>query len=52
MTKMTEEAILDEMYTALDSSHPYLETLEDFLNMMTDEAVVILHAAIHKHFGD
>lgn len=55
MTKLTESDILDQILQAFigDEYTSGWDTLEDFLKAIgNDEAVLMLHQAIHKYFGD
>jgi hypothetical protein len=48
--KLTESDVLDNILNAFIEDD--FETLEDFLKRMgNDEAVLMLHEAIHKYFG-
>jgi hypothetical protein len=50
MKPLSESDVLDAMCSALavDFEH---DTLEEFLDQLMDAEVVMLHEAIHKHFG-
>lgn len=54
---MTESDVLDKILEAFVPMHldteKDIETLADLLNALgSDEAVLMLHQAIHKYFGD
>lgn len=51
--RLSESDILDAILSAfMGGVYHGVETLEDLLGAMTDQAVVMLHESIHKHFGD
>ena len=48
--RLSEEDVLDAIMDTFICDWEE-ETLQEFLNRMDDEAVLMLHEAIHKHFG-
>jgi hypothetical protein len=52
-SRLTEDDVLDQILNSfIPQEAVFPDTLEELLNNMSDEAVVLLHQAIHKHFGD